>query len=276
MKRSRSLKPYATITANLLATQRLRRLSGPALQVWLWANAKWTPGKRVGLPSKSLPAKLGMNRATFCDALKELREQQLLTLSEPAIRPGSAGSANGPKCAVYDLPQRRYSAQQRFECGDPKRQGAWRVDALELADIAASVRGMEVRVLVCAVLPHDRAAKTGAVQDCANAKMTAATITNSLASAGEPSSLRSVQRALVGLADRGLVRCIEPAAGRAPAVYVPHGVAAFGRSRHERQRSHGHGSTRGLSLVAQTPDSAPIAVRPRSRSRHPKACATPE
>jgi hypothetical protein len=218
--------PFATIPTTLLATQRMRKLPGVAIRVLLRAEADWTPHRPVPLPVSQIAENLRAAKRRVCTAIGDLIATGLLERRDLAIRPGRMGCAGKGKAATFELPHRRKLAGIGFDPGDKRLSGHWRVYSAELRKLAADLSDNTARVLVCVILPCHRD-KHGRPADNAPFALSAGEVGKLLPDISA-ASLNRVASELVRL---GLVRVVEPPAGRRPALYVRAGLAAEGIQR---------------------------------------------
>ena len=236
--------PYASIPTSLLATKRVRSRTGMECRLYLWANANLKFKPKPGEPrllllnssdrgEETISRILKADRRDVSRAKAGLIEAELLTCTKAAIRPGRSGSAGGAKAAEYDLPHRKPGCQTRFDAGDPKFDGHFRILSDDLRCLTDDLNNNEARVLVGVVLPQHRNDK-GAVQMDRVCRITVPAIVAAFANTPKPINKRTAGRALDGLEAKGLVRKAAEASGRRPASYVPAGVAADGVPRKPR------------------------------------------
>jgi hypothetical protein len=225
-KRFKKTPPFATIPTTLLATQRIGRLSGIALRVLLRAEADWMPHRPAPLPVGRIAKELGVAKRRVCAAIRELIAAGLIEPRDLAIRPGRMGSANKGRAATFHLPHREVGKGVRFESGDVKLQGFWRVYSTDLRKLAARISDNGARVLVCVILPCHRDRHGRPV---ANDPMPLSA--NSIGKLSPRISAASLNRVVTELRKLGLICLVQPPAGRRHALYVQAGLATKGVQR---------------------------------------------
>jgi hypothetical protein len=230
----RSRPPFATIPTTILASARVRLLSGTALRVLLWCEASWTPkGKCVG-SVRHIGDDLSKEPQAAGAGLRELVAAGLMVLTRKARRPGDMGSeavaARRGKnkkdmrgeAAVYDIPHRHQGAPLDHRPGDRRLGGSWKCYSADLRRIASTetLSDAAIRTLVCRVLPHSRS-KHGELQAPVHLDLSPSAIMATLPDL----SRRTAARVAGELADAGLVILVHPGKGRRAAVYAPAGAA---------------------------------------------------
>lgn len=227
-----AVRHFSSISMSLIATQRLRLISGNAVRLWLMANAGWTPKGGAALPVSHLSKTLHVRKEGAIEAIHELRVAELLTLRRAAIRPGRMGSAARGSAAVFDVTGRAPgTAHRRFEQGDRRLDGYWRILNDDLRELATMLTGAEARILVCCVLPCHRD-RHGAPRQPRHVCLSGGGVADALTTI----AARTANAAVSGLLEKGLIRELTPAAGRRAAVFEPLGLAA-GIVRRGRKRS---------------------------------------
>lgn len=244
-------EPYASIPASQLACGIVRRLSGTAVRVLLFAHAAWTPKSSAPLPTHTIASTLAIDKRDVGKALAEL-QPALLTIKTPAVRPGAMGSVRG-SAAVFAVAGRVAGTAQRvFEAGDRRLAGAFRIRCTDLRHLATILNANEARIMVCVILACDRD-RHGAPVRLEPIPLSGRPI----AAALQGMSPRAADMAITGLATKGLIRLISPAAGRRPAFYVADGLAAStirrGRRGNTSAPLHVHGTLQGGRKSAHKP-----------------------
>lgn len=217
----------------MLATKRLRCMSGLGLRVLLAAHARWRGRPPLLLPTKDVPRLLGLERSRFALGRAEVIAAGFLVETRAYIRPGGAGSGikQVGRAAEYDLPHAKQGASIPLEPGDQQLPGYWRLLSAELLRIVGRwpykdgklcpfLTDDQLRVMIALV--QGPRTEGGALDDPAKHRTTAPAIMGLLPGL----TRRTAQRALVALEARGLARKVGGGVGRAVAVYEPDGVLA--------------------------------------------------
>lgn len=233
--RKKSRASYASIPWTLIASKRVRSMSGLGLRVLLCAHALWRGKAPLLMPTKTVPAVLGIERARFARGRSEVATAGLLVQTRAHIPPGGAGGrATGvQRAAEWDIPHAHRGALVPLDHGDERLAGYWRLMSAELVQLVGVERGAhghlrqyltddQLRVLIA--LATGARTKWGALADPAKQRVTARDVVARLPGL----ELRTAQRALVVLEARGLVRTVNDAAGRRPAIYEPEGLLVAG------------------------------------------------
>lgn len=219
----------------MLAAYRVRNMTGLGIRVLLTAHALWRGRPPLLLQTATVPTTLGIERVRFAHGRMEVVAAGLLVETQAYIRPGGAGhrAEKVQRAAEYDLPHARKGAQVQLEAGDERLPGYWRImsdDLLQIVGVTREKDGIfrqfltddQLRVLI--LLAQGRRTEGGALSDPAEQRTTA----QALASQSTELTLRTVQRALVAIEERGLARKVAGGVGRAPAIYEPHGLLTSG------------------------------------------------
>ena len=106
----RSRPPFATVPATILASARVRLLSGTALRVLLWCEASWTPKGKCVASVRNIGEQIGKEPQAAGAGLRELAAAGLMVLTRKARRPGDMGKDTRGTAAVYDIPHRNKGA----------------------------------------------------------------------------------------------------------------------------------------------------------------------
>jgi hypothetical protein len=241
-------RPYASIPASQVGTQRVRRLSGCAVRVLLLGHAARTPKGAAPMPIAFIASELQISKLNAAAAVRSLLPD-LLTLRSPAVRPRGMGAAGRGAAAVYNVAGRLPGAAHRvFEPGDRRHQGSFRIGCDDLRILAAMMTNGEARVLVCLVLPCDRD-KHGVPQRAQPIALTG----RATASVLPGMSARAADAAISGLVGKSLLRQIAPASGRRAAMFEVIGLAASGVRRGSRGGTdaahHMHGYYKGVTKL---------------------------
>ncbi len=215
-------RPFATIPSSILGSVAIRRLSGQALRVFLLANAAWTPKRRAVLPIGHIANFLSIRKSGVGQALQDLQTAGLITLREPAIRPGAMGSATPGRAAVFAVLGREAGTTlHRVVTGDRRLAGAFRADCLTLRKLAAMMTNAEARILVGIAWPCHRD-RNGAPQGECRVSLSGRICADQLSGM----SARTADAAIAGLVKKGLLGQVTPAAGSRAGVFEPCGLAA--------------------------------------------------
>ena len=180
-------------------------------------EANWHPQCGVVLPQRQVAAELGMRRSTVAKAIACLLENGLIILKSAAVKPNTMGGGTGRgQAAVYGLPHRIAGNGIRFDRGDKRLPGYWKVYCRELRQISRQLSNSAARVLLmAAALPRDR---NGTLL---NQHQTVELTGDQLARDLPGLSDRTARRAVNLLAEKGLVRVLQPSAGQRGARYQP-------------------------------------------------------
>lgn len=143
-----SVEPYASIRADMLASQAFRQLSEPAVRILLLMEAAYHPGKRWFMPYRHMEKTLGIAPNTVRRALEELIGKGFLVVKRPGRRPRTMGSVVGEgRAAEYDLPHRHESCSvpKWKQHNDPRQQGKWRINCGRLRQKLGRLTGPAAR-----------------------------------------------------------------------------------------------------------------------------------
>ncbi len=234
-RKPRGRPSYASLPTTMLATSRVRNMTGLGIRVLLACHALWRGSPPLLLPTTLIPVILGIERGRFARGRAEVIGSGLLEETKAYIRPGGAGDrAEGiGRAAEYDLPHAHKGAQVPLDPGDKRLPGYWRIMSSDLVRLIGMARDEDgkpaqfftdnqLRVVI--VLAQGPRTKAGALIDPATHQTTAMAIAQQLPRL----TVRTVQRALVAIEARGLARKIGGGLGRAAAIYQPDGLLAAG------------------------------------------------
>jgi hypothetical protein len=220
-------------------------MSGLGLRVLLYAHAAWRGRPPLLLPTKCVPAVLGMERVRFARGRDEVVAAGLLAQTREYVRPGGPGcrAPGAQRAAEWDLPAAHHGAVIPLDPGDERLPGAWRILSSELEKLVCITRGKDgglrpfltddqLRVLVA--LAQGLRDKYGALQEPKKHQVTAQTVVDRLPGL----KLRTAQRALAAMQELGLVRKIAGGTGSAPSVYESAGLLLLGLPWKPKARTH--------------------------------------
>ena len=233
--RKKTRASYASIPWTLIASKRLRTMSGLGLRVLLCGHALWRGKPPLLLPTATVPNALGIERGRFARGRDEVTAAELLVKTRAHIPPGGAGAgASGvQRAAEWDIPHAHRGATVPLDYGDERLAGYWRIMSAELLQLVGVVQNADGQLRqyltddqlrVAIALAQGPRTKGGALADPAKHRVTAHDVVDRLPGLG----LRTAQRALSALEARGLARKVSEAIGRRPAVYEPCGLLAAG------------------------------------------------
>ena len=233
--RKKTRASYASIPWTLIASKRVRTMSGLGLRVLLCAHALWRGKAPLLLPTATVPCVLGVERVSFARGRDEVTAAGLLAKTRAHIPPGGAGAGvtGMQRAAEWDIPHAHRGALVPLDHGDERLAGYWRLmsaDLLQLVGVERTVDGSlrqyltddQLRVVIALV--DGARTKWGALADPEKHRVTARDVVDRLPGL----KLRTAQRALAALESRGLARKVSEASGRRPAVYEPDGLLAAG------------------------------------------------
>jgi hypothetical protein len=146
----------------------------------------------------------------------------------------SARASMGPgkgKAAVFRLPHRVKEVPPRFMPGDPRFPGSWRIYSDRLRALVVALTNADTRLLVCHVLPCDRA-KDGTP---ANSNLIVRLGGKEIADTLPGMSPRTANRAAANLAALGLLKQALESEGRRPTMFWLDGDAVAGVARGSRK-----------------------------------------
>jgi hypothetical protein len=254
---------FATVPATVLATRRLRELPGSAVRVLLWLESAWHPDRGAAAPQAHVASALHMRRSTVRGAIRALVETGLIEPRCAAVRPGRMGDGRRGQAASYDLPHRRPGSVVRFDPGDRKLPGFFKLYAADLRELAARLSDSGARVLViAAAVPRSRTGEPA--PDAKPLDLSGGRLAQALPGL----SARSANRAVQELRSLGLITATRPRAGSRGALYAPSGLLAT-RIARTSSRAVLHGSVQGGSPVARKRPDRDGELRVSARSGEP-------
>jgi hypothetical protein len=226
---------YASLPRTMLASHRVRNMTGLGIRVLLTAHARWRGRPPLLLPTKTVPVMLGIERAQFARGRTEVIAANLLEQTRAHIPPGGAGSATAGvrRAAEFNIPHAHKGATVPLDPGDKRLPGYWRIMSADLEKIVGVTQGQggrfpqfvtddQLRVVIALV--QGPRTTDGALDNPTQQPISVRAIVEFLPGL----TLRTVQRALTALVTLGLASKVGGGTGRAPAQYEPAGLLVGG------------------------------------------------
>jgi hypothetical protein len=183
------------------------------------------------LPQEAIATALHLRRSSVSTAIKRLIEAELMTLTKPAVRPGSMGNSGHGKAAEYDLPHRHKGAVVRFEAGDKGLPGFVKAWCDELRELVSELSDPATRILISAAAVA-RGRDGTPLQPEIGIDLSGARLTRELPGLSERTARRAVNELLV----LGQIEAVSSSCHRRSAEYRVTGVLATKIGRRGQKR----------------------------------------